>query len=148
MYFFGNTSVLSIPTNKTFERISRKLQMSLTIFWGLLGLPIPRPNKVSIVNIFDFLFLFLFVVINIIVAVVIIYNQAVFFSSRLLLQFFASFSFAYFICFISIYLYLSLSISIHLHSYYMCVVEPSSCRRFPSPLLRILTNTTLSISQK
>ena len=47
MYFFGNTSVLTIPSSKLLESISRKLQMSLTVFWGRWGLPIPRPLKVS-----------------------------------------------------------------------------------------------------
>jgi hypothetical protein len=50
MYFFGNTSVLSIPTNKSFEKISRKLQMSLTYFYGSFGLPVPRPNKILYVR--------------------------------------------------------------------------------------------------
>ena len=50
IYFFGNTSVLSIPKNKTFERISRKMQMSLTYFYGLFGLPLPRPNKLLYVR--------------------------------------------------------------------------------------------------
>jgi 2-acylglycerol O-acyltransferase 2 len=47
LYFFGNTSVLSIPKSKALERFSRKMQVSLTWFYGLFGLPIPRPNKVE-----------------------------------------------------------------------------------------------------
>ena len=46
LYFFGNTAHLSIPKAKVLEKISRSLQVSLTIFWGLWGLPIPRPVKV------------------------------------------------------------------------------------------------------
>jgi hypothetical protein len=46
MYFFGNTSVLSVLTHPFLESISRKYQISLTLFWGVWGLPIPRPHKV------------------------------------------------------------------------------------------------------
>ena len=47
LYFFGNTSVLSIPKSQFLESISRSMQMSLTLFWGQWGLPIPRQNKVG-----------------------------------------------------------------------------------------------------
>lgn len=45
VYLFGNTSVLSALRNKHLERLSRKLQVSLTFFWGKYGLPIPRDDK-------------------------------------------------------------------------------------------------------
>ena len=51
LYFFGNTNHLSIPQIGILETISRKLQVSLTIFWGLWGLPIPRPAKVCSLSI-------------------------------------------------------------------------------------------------
>jgi len=50
LYFFGNTSVLTIPVSSLLETISRKLQVSLTIFWGRWGLPIPRPHKILYVR--------------------------------------------------------------------------------------------------
>lgn len=50
MYFFGNTSVLSVLTNPFLESLSRKYQISLTWFWGLWGLPIPRPHKIIYVR--------------------------------------------------------------------------------------------------
>lgn len=50
MYFFGNTSVLSIPKIPFLETISRTLQVSLTIFWGRWCLPIPRQHKVLYVR--------------------------------------------------------------------------------------------------
>lgn len=46
LYFFGNTSVLSTLKSAFLESISRKYQISLTWFWGVAYLPIPRPNKV------------------------------------------------------------------------------------------------------
>jgi hypothetical protein len=48
MYFFGNTTVLTIPKSALLENISRVLQVSITIFWGRWFLPIPRPHKVII----------------------------------------------------------------------------------------------------
>ena len=45
MYFFGNTSVLSILKMPILESMSRKFQMSFTIFWGRFGLPVPRDDK-------------------------------------------------------------------------------------------------------
>jgi hypothetical protein len=50
LYFFGNTSVLSVFTNPFLETISRKYQISLTWFWGIWGLPIPRPHKIIYVR--------------------------------------------------------------------------------------------------
>lgn len=50
LYFFGNTSVLSVLTHPFLESISRKYQVSITLFWGLWGLPIPRPNKILYVR--------------------------------------------------------------------------------------------------
>ena len=50
LYFFGNTSVLSCFTNPFLESISRKYQVSLTWFWGVWGLPIPRPDKILYVR--------------------------------------------------------------------------------------------------
>jgi hypothetical protein len=47
MYFFGNTSVLSVLKNSVLETLSRTYQVSITIFWGQYGLPIPRKHKVS-----------------------------------------------------------------------------------------------------
>lgn len=49
-YFFGNTSVLSIIQNRFLETLSRKYQVSLTIFWGRWGLPIPRQHKIMYVR--------------------------------------------------------------------------------------------------
>eukprot|EP00551_Chaetoceros_affinis_P011581 CAMPEP_0203664430 /NCGR_PEP_ID=MMETSP0090-20130426/1843_1 /ASSEMBLY_ACC=CAM_ASM_001088 /TAXON_ID=426623 /ORGANISM="Chaetoceros affinis, Strain CCMP159" /LENGTH=294 /DNA_ID=CAMNT_0050527667 /DNA_START=77 /DNA_END=961 /DNA_ORIENTATION=- len=45
VYLFGNTSILSVLRNKYLERISRKMQVSFTIFWGKFYLPIPRDDK-------------------------------------------------------------------------------------------------------
>ncbi|CAE7420688.1 DGAT2 [Symbiodinium microadriaticum] len=45
MYFFGNTSVLSVLKSSLLESLSRSYQISLTIFWGEFGLPIPRKHK-------------------------------------------------------------------------------------------------------
>lgn len=50
LYFIGNTSSLSIPKVPFLETLSRKYQVSLTIFWGRWGLPIPRANKVIYVR--------------------------------------------------------------------------------------------------
>lgn len=50
MYFFGNTSVLSVLNNETLANFSRKYQVSLTLFWGWGGLPIPRPDKLLYVR--------------------------------------------------------------------------------------------------
>ncbi|KAL7575323.1 hypothetical protein ACA910_001842 [Epithemia clementina (nom. ined.)] len=42
LYLFGNTSVLSVVTHGFLATLSRKLQVSLTYFWGKWYLPIPR----------------------------------------------------------------------------------------------------------
>ena len=42
-YTFGNSQLFStLPENNVLERVSRKLRLSLVVFWGRLGLPIPR----------------------------------------------------------------------------------------------------------
>jgi len=46
-YLFGNTSVLTVVKTGVLARLSRKLQVSLTYFWGQWGLPLPRDDKVS-----------------------------------------------------------------------------------------------------
>mmetsp|Transcript_24395 Transcript_24395/g.52275 ORF Transcript_24395/g.52275 Transcript_24395/m.52275 type:complete len:336 (+) Transcript_24395:27-1034(+) len=45
LYMFGNTSVLSVLTHGPLAALSRKLQTSLTLFWGKWYLPIPRDEK-------------------------------------------------------------------------------------------------------
>ena len=50
VYLFGNTSVLTVLQNKFLESISRKLQMSLTYFWGKWYLPFPRDEKLLYVR--------------------------------------------------------------------------------------------------
>ena len=50
LYLFGNTSVLTVFKNKALETVSRKIQASVTYFWGWNGLPIPRPNKILYVR--------------------------------------------------------------------------------------------------
>ena len=42
IYLFGNTSILSVMTHGVLATLSRKLQVSLTYFWGKWNLPIPR----------------------------------------------------------------------------------------------------------
>jgi hypothetical protein len=42
VYLFGNTSVLSVMKHGPLAALSRKLQASLTLFWGKCYLPIPR----------------------------------------------------------------------------------------------------------
>ena len=48
VYLFGNTSVLSVLKHGPLAYVSRKLQASLTLFWGKYCLPIPRDEKVRI----------------------------------------------------------------------------------------------------
>lgn len=48
IYMFGNTSVLSVLKHGPLAALSRKLQVSLTLFWGKCYLPIPRDEKVRI----------------------------------------------------------------------------------------------------
>jgi 1-acyl-sn-glycerol-3-phosphate acyltransferase len=45
VYLFGNSSVLSVLTQGPLVSLSRKLQASLTLFWGKFYLPIPRDEK-------------------------------------------------------------------------------------------------------
>ncbi|KAL9180288.1 hypothetical protein ACHAXT_008258 [Thalassiosira profunda] len=45
VYLFGNTSVLSVLKHGPLAALSRKLQASLTLFWGKWYLPIPRDEK-------------------------------------------------------------------------------------------------------
>jgi hypothetical protein len=45
VYLFGNTSVLSVMKHGPLAALSRKLQASLTLFWGKFYLPIPRDEK-------------------------------------------------------------------------------------------------------
>jgi hypothetical protein len=46
VYLFGNTTVLSVMKTGWLADVSRKLQLSLTYFWGKWYLPIPRDEKV------------------------------------------------------------------------------------------------------
>ena len=45
IYLFGNTTVLSVLQTGYLANLSRKMQVSLTYFWGKFGLPIPRDSK-------------------------------------------------------------------------------------------------------
>ena len=47
-YCFGNTSILEVVKTGVLAQLSRRLQVSLTYFWGKLGLPIPRDDKVRV----------------------------------------------------------------------------------------------------
>jgi 2-acylglycerol O-acyltransferase 2 len=42
IYCFGNTSILTIVKAGLLATMSRKMQVSLTYFWGKFGLPIPE----------------------------------------------------------------------------------------------------------
>ena len=46
VYFFGNTSVLSVLTGSLLRKIARSTGVTLTWFWGWGGTLVPRPNKV------------------------------------------------------------------------------------------------------
>jgi len=46
VYMFGNTTVLSALTWGPLAALSRKLGVSVTIFWGRFGLPVPKPVKI------------------------------------------------------------------------------------------------------
>jgi 1-acyl-sn-glycerol-3-phosphate acyltransferase len=46
IYLFGNTGVLTVLKTGLLATLSRKLQVSLTYFWGKFHLPIPRDDKV------------------------------------------------------------------------------------------------------
>lgn len=50
VYLFGNTSVLSVLKTGILQRMSRKMQMSVTYFWGKFFLPIPRDEKLLYVR--------------------------------------------------------------------------------------------------
>jgi len=50
VYLFGNTSVLSVLKTGILETMSRKMQMSVTYFWGKGFLPIPRDEKLLYVR--------------------------------------------------------------------------------------------------
>lgn len=50
VYLFGNTSVLNVLKNSFLENASRKMQMSVTYFWGKWFLPIPRDDKLLYVR--------------------------------------------------------------------------------------------------
>lgn len=50
LYLFGNTSVLSVVSTGPLAALSRKLQMSFTLFWGRWGLPVPRPRPLLYVR--------------------------------------------------------------------------------------------------
>ena len=47
VYLFGNTSLFTVVKTGLLANLSRKLQVSLTYFWGKYYLPIPRDDKVS-----------------------------------------------------------------------------------------------------
>eukprot|EP00634_Sargassococcus_sp_CCMP2135_P004135 CAMPEP_0198648674 /NCGR_PEP_ID=MMETSP1467-20131203/3678_1 /TAXON_ID=1462469 /ORGANISM="unid. sp., Strain CCMP2135" /LENGTH=352 /DNA_ID=CAMNT_0044384409 /DNA_START=30 /DNA_END=1088 /DNA_ORIENTATION=+ len=47
VYLFGNTTCLSALTSGPLAFLSRKLGVSLTLFWGRWGLPLPRPTKLT-----------------------------------------------------------------------------------------------------
>jgi hypothetical protein len=48
IYLFGNTTILSVFKTGLLADLSRKLQVSCTLFWGKWKLPIPRDEKVRI----------------------------------------------------------------------------------------------------
>ena len=50
VYLFGNTSVLSAWTSGPLAALSRSLGASLTFFWGLWGMPLPRPSPMMYVR--------------------------------------------------------------------------------------------------
>lgn len=47
IYMFGNTTVLSVLTHGPLASLSRAIGVSVTFFWGPLGLPLPNPVKLS-----------------------------------------------------------------------------------------------------
>lgn len=47
VYFFGNTSVLQVLVHPVLQKIARSTGITLTVFWGLFGSPIPRPNPIT-----------------------------------------------------------------------------------------------------
>mmetsp|Transcript_12749 Transcript_12749/g.23900 ORF Transcript_12749/g.23900 Transcript_12749/m.23900 type:complete len:319 (-) Transcript_12749:53-1009(-) len=50
VYLFGNTSVLSVLKTGILATLSRKMQVSVTYFWGKWFLPIPRDDKLLYVR--------------------------------------------------------------------------------------------------
>ena len=46
VYFFGNTSVLSVLTSAGLRAFARATGVTLTWFWGWRGTIVPRPNKI------------------------------------------------------------------------------------------------------
>lgn len=47
VYLFGNTTVLSALTAGPLAELSRRLGVSLTLFWGRFGLPLPKPVRLT-----------------------------------------------------------------------------------------------------
>jgi len=47
IYLFGNTTVLSVLTSGPLAALSRAAGVSVTIFWGRFGLPMPYPVKLT-----------------------------------------------------------------------------------------------------
>uniref|UniRef100_A0A7S0PXT3 Acyltransferase n=1 Tax=Coccolithus braarudii TaxID=221442 RepID=A0A7S0PXT3_9EUKA len=45
VYFFGNTTVLSVLTAGPLAMLSRNIGVSVTLFWGRFFLPVPKPVK-------------------------------------------------------------------------------------------------------
>ena len=50
LYLFGNTSVLTVLKSGPLASLSRKLQVSLTWFWGRWYTPVPRNEKLIYVR--------------------------------------------------------------------------------------------------
>ena len=50
VYLFGNTSVLDVLKTGFLANLSRKMQVSVTYFWGKWNLPIPRDDKLLYVR--------------------------------------------------------------------------------------------------
>jgi len=46
VYFFGNTSVLSVLTGSSLRKVARTTGVTVTWFWGWGGTLIPRPRKI------------------------------------------------------------------------------------------------------
>eukprot|EP00440_Ansanella_granifera_P041720 gb/GFBE01045235.1/.p1 GENE.gb/GFBE01045235.1/~~gb/GFBE01045235.1/.p1 ORF type:complete len:349 (+),score=46.12 gb/GFBE01045235.1/:1-1047(+) len=47
IYMFGNTTVLSALTWGPLASLSRTLGVSVTVFWGRFGLPLPKPVQIT-----------------------------------------------------------------------------------------------------
>lgn len=50
VYMFGNTTVLSVLAWGPLASLSRSLGMSVTLFWGRFGLPMPKPVRLTYVR--------------------------------------------------------------------------------------------------